>query len=44
MEMSDVIEILSKVNECIENISKVLQGTETLTSETEKIAIDLLKG
>lgn len=44
MEMQGVIEILSKVNETIMSISKVLQGTEMLTSNTEHVAIELLKG
>jgi hypothetical protein len=44
MEMLAVIEILSKVNESIQSIARVLQGVEMLTPITEKVAIDLLKG
>lgn len=44
MEMQGVIDILTKVNESIISLTKVLQGTEMLTPKTEKEAIDLLKG
>jgi LAS superfamily LD-carboxypeptidase LdcB len=44
MEMLGVVEILSKVNESIQSIIRVLQGTEMLTPQTEKVATDLLKG
>lgn len=44
MEMLAVIDILSKVNETIASIARVLQGVEMLTPITEKVATDLLKG
>jgi Dynein heavy chain C-terminal domain len=44
MEMLAVIEILSKINEMISSIARVLQGVEMLTPVTEKVALDLLKG
>ena len=44
MEMLAVIEILSRVNETIGSITRVLQGLEMLTPVTEKVATDLLKG
>ena len=44
MEMLAVIDILTKVQETIGSIARVLQGTEMLTPLTEKVATDLLKG
>ena len=44
MEMLAVIDILDKVNDTMTSIIKVLQGTEMLTPDTEKVATDLLKG
>jgi hypothetical protein len=43
MELQGVIDILHKVNDSISSITRVLQGTEMLTSSTEKEAKDLLK-
>ena len=44
MEMLAVIDILHRVDETIQSISKVLQGVEMLTPVTEKVCLDLLKG
>ena len=44
MEMQGVIDILDKVNDSLQSIIRVLQGTEMLTPQTEKEATDLLKG
>ena len=42
--MLAVIEILRKVDDTIQSISRVLQGVEMLTPITEKVALELLKG
>jgi Dynein heavy chain C-terminal domain len=44
MEMLAVIDILRRVDDTIQSISRVLQGVEMLTPVTEKVALDLLKG
>lgn len=44
MEMVNVQEMLQKVNESIQSITRVLQGTEMLTPKTQKEAMELLKG
>ena len=44
MEMLCVTDILTKVGETIASITRVLQGTEMLTPDTEKVATELLKG
>ena len=43
MEMLAVIDILQKVNDTIVSISRVLTGTEMLSTVIEKVAADLLK-
>jgi len=42
MEMDFVIRILEEVHENLSYLVKVLQGQETLTPETEKMATQLL--
>ena len=42
--MLAVIDILRKVDDTIQSISRVLQGVEMLTPVTEKVALELLKG
>lgn len=44
MEMQADIEILDKVNDSLQSIIRVLQGTEMLTPQTENEATDLLIG
>lgn len=44
MEMDYIIRIMDDVHESLTYLIKVLNGQETLTPETEKIATQLLKG
>ena len=44
MELTYVIDILQRVHESVTSIIRVLQGSEMLTPDTEKVATSLLKG
>jgi dynein heavy chain 2, cytosolic len=44
MEILTVKEILHCVDESIQTITKILQGTEMLTAKSQKEATELLKG